>query len=308
MKSKFFLLTIIFLNIFTTFLTGYAEIIDHIVAVVNKEPITLSMIHDIMEAIWIEPSQRPKNFDEALQYLIDHKLKLQEARRRGIFVSEDELSKKIAIIASQFPSPKEFDSALEKKITREDLQAYVIEDIMVQKMVDRTFGLFIKNSDIEGDAIIFFEQNREKFVEPEKLLLGRIFFEFGADEESKENAKKMAESVLKELKDDSNLSNFNENIDYVRTDQLSPIEVSAVSQLQIGGSSPILELSNGYVIIRLKDRIPSRQMTFNEKKDEIESLLRQQKIDEELKIWLKKQREIADIRFNYLRDKTSLKG
>ncbi len=68
------------------------------------------------------------------------------------------------MIASQFPSPKEFNEALEKKITREDLQAYVIEDIMVQQMIDRTFGLFIKNSDIEGDAIIFFEQNREKFV------------------------------------------------------------------------------------------------------------------------------------------------
>lgn len=306
MKRKFFLLSTISLNIFITFLMGQAEIVDHVVAIVNKEPITLSMIHDLMEAIWIEPSLRPKNFDEALQYLIAHKIKLQEARRRGIFVSEDELSKKIAMIASQFPSPREFNSALEKKITREDLQAYVIEDIMVQRMVDRTFGLFIKNSDIEGDAIVFFEQNREKFVEPEKLLLGRILFEFGTDEKSKEDAKKMAESALKDLMNGSSPSihlKFNESIDYVRIDQLSPIEVAAVSQLQIGGFSPILELPNGYLIINLKDRIPSRQMTFNEKKEEIESLLRQQKIDEELKTWLKKQRETADIRFNYLNPK-----
>ncbi|MGQ9611112.1 MAG: peptidylprolyl isomerase [bacterium] len=304
MTMKFLLFLIFFLGISIDFLIVQAEVVDYIVATVNKEPITFSMLHDFMDAIWIEPSLRPKNLDDALQYLINHKLKLQEARKRGIFVSEEELSKRIAMIAEQFPSPKEFNEVLEKKITREDLQAYVIEDIMVQHMVERTFGLFIKNSDIEGDAIVFFEQNREKFVEPEKLLLGRIILQF-SDDESKENAKKMAESILKELKDGSNPSNINENIEYVRTDQLSPIEASAISQLQIGEVSPILELSNGYLIIRLKDRIPSRQMTFNEKKEEIENLLRQQKIDEELKFWLKKQQETADIRINYLKDNTS---
>ncbi len=304
MKWQILVFLIIFLSILTDFSIIRAEIVDYIVAIVNKEPITLSMLHDFMDAIWLEPSLRPKNLEDALTYLIDHKLKLQEARRRGIFVSEDDLSKRIAMIASRFPSPKEFNEVLEKKITREDLQAYVIEDIMVQRMVDRTFGLFIKNSDIEGDAIIFFEQNREKFVEPEKLLLGRIIFEFGNDEESKENAKKMAEMVLKELKDGIPPSNINENVEYVRIDQLSPIETAAISQLQIGEFSSILELSNRYLIIMLKDRIPSRQMTFNEKKEEIENLLRQQKIDEELKDWLKKQRETADIRFNYLKDKT----
>lgn len=304
MTMKFLLFLIFFLGISIDFLIVQAEVVDYIVATVNKEPITFSMLHDFMDAIWIESSLRPKNLDDALQYLINHKLKLQEARKRGIFVSEEELSKRIAMIAEQFPSPKEFNEVLEKKITREDLQAYVIEDIMVQHMVERTFGLFIKNSDIEGDAIVFFEQNREKFVEPEKLLLGRIILQF-SDDESKENARKMAESILKELRDGSNPSNINENIEYVRIDQLSPIEASAISQLQIGEASPILELSNGYLIIRLKDRIPSRQMTFNEKKEEIENLLRQQKIDEELKVWLKKQQETADIRLNYLKDNAS---
>ncbi len=70
----------IFLTLFGLTAPCQSEIVDSVVAVVNGEPITLSMVEDAMNAIWTEPQDTPGSQQAALQKLIDHKLKLQEAK------------------------------------------------------------------------------------------------------------------------------------------------------------------------------------------------------------------------------------
>jgi len=311
--------TLIFLSLLGTTRSSQCEVVDYIVAVVNREVITLSMVEDSMRAVWVSPEFLPKSQNDAIQGLIDRKLKLQEARRLGIIVSEDELSSEMAMVASRFPSQKEFSEALKQcGITQEDLQASLIEEIMVRNMVKRSFGLFVKESDIEGEALEFFEQNKGKFIIPESVLLSQIFFKLSPDdndklwkslskgvpgtsplETTKEDVKKKAEEVLDELKNGAEFSKYvneNEKIDYIAVDQLIPVVAATVSKMKLGEISGIVETPVGYFIIRLDDRSPSRQATFNDVKDEIKARLRQQKINEELDAWLRKQRETADIR------------
>jgi len=287
---------IFILAFFLPYTLIHADTIDHVAAVVNREPLTLSMVEDNMNAFWIDSP--PQSLDASLQRLIGRRLQIQEARKRGISYTEEELADRMAIVISRFASPLMFAEALKNKgITQSDLQSYLIEEIIAQKMVDRAFGIFIKNSDIEGDAVFFFEQNKEKFVTPEILQLRRIHFRY----DHKDDERHKVEKALEELRLEGNISAYpdmEDTTEYMKPEQLSPIESATASQMRVGDISPILELSTGYLIIVLLDRIPSRKATFNEKKAEIEAVLRQQKIDEELKLWLKKEKEKADIRIN----------
>ena len=107
--------------------------------------------------------------------LIDRKLKLLEARKLGVIVSEENLSHELARVASLFDSRAEFSEALQQRgITQEDVEKYLMEEIMIREMVKRKFRLFLEVTDLE--AADFFERNRQEFVILEGVNLDRIFF------------------------------------------------------------------------------------------------------------------------------------
>ena len=288
-----------------------SEIVDRVVAVVNGEPITLSMVEDSMSAIWIDPQDVPGSQQAALEKLIDHKLKLQEARRLGtdVIVSEESLTVAKVNVASRFASPKEASEMLRRRgISQEDLEEKLIEEIMVQEMVNRKFRLFVEVTDIEASN--YFEQHREGFVLPEAVLLDEVFFPLvpNADKAAKETVKREAAEVLGKLKSGARFSEYTDEegvTDYVPVDQrksvitsrrLIPVVASAVAKLEVGGISSLIETPVGYFIVKLRDRRPERQAVFSDVKAEIKERLLQQKTDDELGTWLKEQRNVADIR------------
>jgi parvulin-like peptidyl-prolyl isomerase len=282
---------------------GNSEIVDYLVAVVNNEPITMSMVEDAMNAFWVEPDSLPKTTKDALDQLIDRKLELQEANKRGIFVTEEELSDEIARLAS--PSKEALLDALKKHgMTLEDLQASLTDDIKIHKMVERKFGQFIRESDLEGEATYYFEQNKPNYVIPESVQFDQAFFKIdpNSDEATKEDVKKKATEALNEIKSNNSFSKYtnDERLGYINADQLSPPELAeAISEMSIGEIRGPIETSVGYYIIRLNDRRASRQAIFSEVKTQIEAQLRQQKIKAELEAELQKQRESAEIKINY---------
>ena len=281
-----------------------SKVVDSVVAVVNAEPIILSMAEDEINAIWVDESSRPKTISDAIQKLIDHKLKLQEARRRGIFVKENELSIEFSRISSRFRSPEELADALSQiGMTLDDLKARLTENIMIQKMIERKFGQFIRDSDLEGEATNYFEQHKSEFMIPESVLLDQVLFTFSpnSDEAEKESIKQKAEEVLKELESGVSFSKYtnDKKISYVKINEFNLAIQEAVNQMNVGEISKVVEISEGYAIVKLDDRRTSRQASFGEVRDQIISQLRQKKIDADLQADLKKQRENADIRINY---------
>jgi parvulin-like peptidyl-prolyl isomerase len=296
-------LVIILLLLTTNF--SLSKLVDYIVAVVNSEPITMSMVEEAMSAIWVDASSRPKTPEDAIQKLIDYKLKLQEARRRGIFVTEDELSTEIARVSSRFASSEQLANLLEQYgMTLDDLKANLTEEIKIQKMIERKFGQFIRDSDLEGEATNYFEQHKSDFIIPESVLLDQISFKLESnslDEIAKENTRKKAEEVLNNLKSGASFSKYANDwkTSYINVNELSPSITEAIKLMNIGEISNIIETPEGYFIIKLNDRRLPRQAIFSEVKEQIISQLRQKEIEAELQADLKKQRENADIRINY---------
>jgi parvulin-like peptidyl-prolyl isomerase len=299
---------------FGTVAPSLCDVVDCVMAVVNGEPITLSTVEDAMNAIWTDPQTLPKSRQEALEKLIDHKLKLQEARSLGVIWSEESLSHEVAKVASRFASPKQFSEALLRRgITQEDLEESLIEEIMIREMVSRKFRGFVELTEIE--AADFFKRHRDEFMVPETLHFDQIFFQLAGEDDprsDKERVRKKAEELLNKLRNGADLSEYANEIAgassstpkgpvdytivehrYVAVDQVSiPVVAAAVSRLKIGEISDLVETSAGYFIIKLNDRRPSRRATF----DEVKEHLIQRKADAELEDWLKRQRKLADIR------------
>ena len=278
---------------------GRCEIVDRVVAVVNGEAITLSMVEDEMNAIWVEPEEVPKSRQDALQSLIDHKLMLQEAIRMGATVSEEGLSIELAKTVSRFPTPDGVSDALWRNgITQEDLEKKLIEIIRVQEMVNRKFRLFLEVTD--GEASVFFEQNKERFMMPEAVHLNQLFFPFtpNADEAEKAAVRENVADVFRQLRNDASFSDYADNmgtVDYIPVNQLIPIIADAVSRMKVGEIGNPIETPAGYFIIKLNDRRPARQANFDEAKEDIKKILLQQKTDAELADWLKRRRGTANI-------------
>ncbi|HGJ65834.1 TPA: peptidyl-prolyl cis-trans isomerase [bacterium] len=301
-KMKIILSLITFLFFLNS--VALSKIVDSIVAVVNTEPITLSMAEDEINAIWIDEYLRPKNISDAIQNLIDHKLKLQEARRRGIFVRDEELSAEFSRISSKFKSSEELIEALNQiGMSLDDLKAKISENIMIKKMIDRKFGQFIRDSDLEGEATNYFEQNKANFIIPESVLIDQISFPFEPDSDEAEKAiiKQKAEEALRDIENGESFSKYasNKKANYVNINEFSFNFQEAINKMNIDEISKVIETPDSYVIIRLDDRRATRQATFAEVRDLIISQLRQKKVEADLQADIKKQRENADIRINY---------
>ncbi|HGE72255.1 TPA: peptidyl-prolyl cis-trans isomerase [Candidatus Poribacteria bacterium] len=304
MLRYLFLLIIIFMFLMINN-HSQSELIDYLVAVVNNEPITMSMLEDAMNAFWINPDERPKSPEQALDYVIDHKIKLQEARKLGIFVNEEELKIEMARINSNFSSNDELTKTLKRQgMSLDDLQTKLSEEIMIRKMVERRFGQFIRESELEGEATAFFEQNKAKFIIPESIQMDQLFFKLepNSDQSLKQKIKNNAEETLEMLKKDSDFLKYPNSLrtGYISIDQIKPIELAGiVANMNVGDISGIIETSEGYYIIKLNDRRASRQATFNEVKDQIQAQIRKQKIKADLEAEIKKKREIAEIKIIY---------
>ncbi len=279
-----------------------SELVDYLVAVVNNEPITKSMLEDAMNAFWIDPDERPKSLEEALNYAIDYKIKLQEARKLGIFVREEELNLEMARIVSTFSSKDELINTLKRQgMNIDDLQTKLTEEIMIKKMIERRFGQFIREFELEGEATTYFEKNKSKFIIPESIQMDQIFFKLepNFDEFTKQKTKNQAEETLENLKKDSDFSKYPNSIrtGYISLDQIGHIKLTeAIANMNVGDISDLIEIPEGYYIIKLNDRRPSRQATFIEVKDQIQAQIRRQKIKADLEAELKKKREIAEIK------------
>lgn len=290
-----------------------AEIVDKVMAAVNGEPIAMSSLKKRL--IWLESLEEssendsrdaPKGKEELIKYvleeMIDDKLQLQEAKKLGIIVMDDELQLGVAQKRMQFPT-------LLRKIgiTEEELKEEVRDEIMIRKMVDRKFRLFLEVGDPE--AATYYEQNKEKFFEPEKIKLQQVLVGIGSEATSKEKAeaKLKANEIWLKLREKRKLEELREiykgdNVvikvepDYVEPSSLPPTLANAIAKLQIGEISQVIETPIGYSILKLEDRQPRRQKQFSEVMEAIKADLLAEKVKADLQSWLKEEREKADIR------------
>lgn len=144
-------------------------VVDRVVAVVNKDVITLSELQESL-AYYLYESKRPVPQggeqalrEQLLQRMVEQRLQLQEAEREKITVEDVEMTEQMAEVMKRagVPSQEDLERFVKAEgLTLESFRKRVREQIMVQKVIRRKVALRV--SVTEGEIERYFLENRDK--------------------------------------------------------------------------------------------------------------------------------------------------
>jgi len=273
-----------------------AHVEDRIVAVVNSD---LIMLSDVKRELAPEQARisRQHRGDElaqrlqmaeymALTKMIERRLQLQEAKARGVDVSDQEVKQAVEQMKRQG----------ETVDTSNPLNARNVRDqLTLLKVVDREVrsGVMVGDSDMKR----YYQEHRDRFALPEEYTLSQILIQPRSSDGTAEALAK-ARRVMAELKrgekfedlalqhsDGPNASRGG-RLGLVRQGELLPAIERAIAPLVPGGISDIIESSEGFHIIRVEEKKPKQFRPFEEVKFEIQGLVFQQKSEDVFQSWL----------------------
>ena len=241
---------------------------DRIVAIINDEFITESELKDKNNFSYIK-----------LSSLIEKKLQLQTAKKRGITVQQEEIS-----------SFKEIISEEEKK--------EALEQLIIFKLLNKEIKSKISINDKELEE--YYILNKELFILPEEVMVGYIFITIKPSD-SPENislSQKKINNILSDLKINTSLKDismrYNGSIDVQiiddlgaikRGDLLKELDIAAFS-LREGEISDVIYTSSGFYILKVLEKKSLKYKTFEDLIDLIREKVFQEKSEKLYKEWM----------------------
>jgi peptidyl-prolyl cis-trans isomerase SurA len=252
-----------------------AALVDRIVAVVNKEVITASELHEATasaeRALGRRGTQLPPRElleRQMLERLILDKAQLQMAREMGIRVDEPQLDRAVQRVAEQNRlTLAEFRGALERDgvafgAYREDLR----EQIILSRLREREVSDRIQVSDGEIDLLL--EEMKAAPAERVEFNLAHVLVRIPeqASPERIEAARGRAEKVVLEARTGTDFgrlaASYSDAPDALQggalgwraRDRLPDLFVSALAKMSPGEVSEVLRSPAGFHVVKLLER------------------------------------------------------
>jgi parvulin-like peptidyl-prolyl isomerase len=222
----------------------------------------------------------------ALRKLIDHRLILQDAARRKLTVSEQEIETAMAALRRRFKDSRAFETwlrtrALDEKSLRDALRTNLL--------TSRVTSVVVENVQITEEEIEqYYEKYKGRLRVPEQVRFGVIAV----------NDKSSADAVLALLKKGENFgwlarersqgfgAKDGGDSGWVSLVELSPALREAVNSLREGETSRPIAVKSTFLIIRLEKRRPARFISLQQARPQIEERLLAAKRREVLQAWL----------------------
>lgn len=307
MNTPKHLLYIIFLSLLIIGNAHAEVLIDSIIAVVNKHAITQSELVDefrIEEIIKHPLKKKPSEADKRLYLdrLIIRRLVLQGAEKIGITTADykKQVAARIAEIRSNFPSDKVFQNLLRKQeLEIATLEKWVYEQIIYDNYYNRQFVNRVDSREIDELAPQYFEANKTKYVVPATVNFRSILIVFPSEvsEAQKQTTKRIAGQLNSRLQrgetyekiEQSNKTNPSIRFDTLTLTTDTPLG-EIVAQLEPTERKGPISDPEGYRIVELIKKTDARQKQYSEVKDEIATMLQQNKAETEFNQWLARQK------------------
>ncbi len=158
------LATILILSVIGNIILGYMlwdAKQPEVLAIVNQEKITKDTLADRLLA---------RNKEEQLNAIVEEILIEQQAKKEGITVREDEITKRLQEVKESLGGDELFQRFLtDSKLKESDLKDSIRHNLYLEKIV-------LSQVDInDTDVVNYFEANRELFQAPELRLVSHIF-------------------------------------------------------------------------------------------------------------------------------------
>ncbi len=226
---------------------------DRLIASANGVSITA---RELQESLW----QRYGPI--MVRELLQRKLLEEEAQKRGISVSEEEIRQAL----------KRFN--LEDTTENRQRMRY---DLLLEKLAKAMAEV------TEAEAKQYYEQNRHLYEQPERVRIRDITLE------SWENAQAIWEALR--LRKGDNFADlarhFSTNpvtrqrggeMGVVPIKDLHPKLQGIVKRLKVGEFSQPIEIDGEWVIVKLEGRLPAERKNFEEVRDQVIAQLKRQKV------------------------------
>lgn len=275
---------------------GELRVVDEVIAQVNEDVITLSMVKreskeriDALKQNGVPEQQATeevtKRQAELIATLINEQLLLQKGKELELTSEVEaevnrrmlEVAKEQGITTIEKLDQAMKDSGLDPAATRQTLRTEIMKQMVIQQEVDRRIFFGLTMDELKK----YFEANRAKFIKPESVVLSEIFLSYAGKNEADVKARTM--ELLTQLRAGADFgsvaaANSEREMNGVRTAPQSKGKVgrfempnlrddiaASIRNVKVGGVSDPLRSNDGYQIFRVDERTPGgTTATFNE--------------------------------------------
>lgn len=275
---------------------GELQVVDEVIAQVNEDIITLSMLKreskERIEALKQSgvPEQKAleevtKKQAELIATLINEQLLLQKGKELELASEiEAEVNRRMLEVAREqgITTIEKLDAAMRESgvdpvATRQTLRTELMKQAVIQQEVDRRIYFGLSMDELKK----YFEANKEKFRKPENVTLSEIFLSLEGKNEA--DVKARAQELVAQLRAGADFGvvaianserEFNgkrmapENKGRVGVFEVPNLRAdiaNAIKNVKAGGVSDPLRGSDGYQILRVDERnAAAATITFNE--------------------------------------------
>jgi peptidyl-prolyl cis-trans isomerase SurA len=305
----------VFIVIVSCFSTSvYAEIVDQIVAVVNRKVITLYQLQQA-EELFQREAKLSENTEQArrekvLDLLIEDELIRQEAEEVGILVSDEDFNAALSDIKQRnnLVSDEQLKEAVgQEGKTWEEFTKEIRDQIKMAKLVNQEVRSKVDVS--EKDVETYYQTHPDLFEQsPPTVQVRHILLKVEKDAaESKIQAvKEKAEQLVQQLRAGADFAAIaKEHSDhpsgqsggrlgtFKQGDLAAPFDIAF--GMNAGEISDPVRSEQGFHIINVQERISGDQATYENVKSKIREKLYEEKSNDLYKQWLAELKDKAYI-------------
>ncbi|UCD86905.1 MAG: peptidylprolyl isomerase [Desulfobacterales bacterium] len=296
--------------------SGYAEVVDRIVAIVNDDCIALSELNEALKPYveQIRGAHYPPEVEremffklrqDMLNKMIDQKLTNQESERLNVVVDDREVDQQIERIKSEhFLTDEELRKSLETEgYALEEYRKRIKEQMLQMKLIN--IEVRSKIAITEKDIRDYYEAHKTDYQGMQKYHLRTILIRVppSPSVDQRKAAREKIESIADALKSgaafDELAKQYSEDgtaaeggdLGLFTLDELSVQFRDTVALMAEGQISPVLETPQGYQLLMLEEIKGTPGKNLKEVSIEIHERLYRELVEEKYKAWLKALRE-----------------
>jgi peptidyl-prolyl cis-trans isomerase C len=253
-------------------------------------------------------SQLSKLKQEVLEQLINRELLYQESQRRGIKVRQAEVDEKLEAMKKNFPAEADFESVLnEAHLSEVELKSQIERGLAIDEFI--TGKLVEKVTLSEEEVKAYYQSNSESFKQQEQVRASHILIKVGPQEDQSKitSARMKIEKIQQKLRQGEDFAalakEFSQcpsgskggDLGYFAQGQMAKPFEDAAFALMPGEISDVVETTFGYHLIKVNDKTPETVLAFDDIKDGLKRYLTQQKVQQEVVLYVQKLKEQATV-------------
>lgn len=307
--------------------------LNHVAVKVNGAPVSERDVQEAMQKLFpyyavhggkVPAAYQAEIRQKAVNQLVVEELAYQEARRRGLTVPRTEIRKALREASKGFRTTTEYDSwARQRYGSKQAFEHQVERARMIAKLWD--LEVTRKGAVMESELRAYYRQNRQRFVRPESVALQTIsvLLPEGGTDEQRRQAKKRAEEILPKARATKSYEEFGilaekySNDDwrvmmgdhkFVHRGALAPQLERVAFDMGKGNTSGVVEVPNGYVIMRVNDKTQTTQLPFAAVREHLRDEMQRTRTADRAKAFERNLRAKAKIEQTDSRDSASPAG